>query len=47
MAVILAVGSSDSRPPTGGGEIPPQALEGGDIPMLDPLVLGQAEVLLP
>ena len=40
----MYVGSSDSRPPTGGDEVPPQALEGGDALMSDPPPPSQGEV---
>jgi len=43
----MYAGSSDSRPPTGGGKIPPQAPEGGDASTRDPPISGQGEVSHP
>jgi len=48
--VVLATGLSDSRPPTGGSDAPPQAPEGGAIPdtsMPDPSTSGQVKVPCP
>ena len=47
MIIVLVIGPSNSRPPTGGGDAPPQAPEGGAVPdasMPDPFASGQIEV---